>query len=220
MEQGLLQQFIEWVIHHGGLYVLLIIIFAETGLFLGFFLPGDSLLFAAGIYINELAFNFYHVHFLMAIGLVVAASFVGSMVGYWIGFRTGPRMFKWKDWFLYKKKYLLKARDFYEHHGKSTVFLSKFLPVIRTFAPLVAGIVQMPKPVFIFYNMAGSIVWVASMIFGGHFLQAFIEKKYGFSLKDHIELITVLIILITTLPVIYKMIVTKKEKPLQQKLEN
>ncbi|MGI8633851.1 MAG: DedA family protein, partial [Segetibacter sp.] len=135
-----------------------------------------------------------------------------SMVGYWIGFKTGPAMFKWKDRFLYKKRYLLKANDFYEKHGKSTVFLSKFLPIIRTFAPLVAGIVQMPKAAFIFYNLAGSVVWVSLMILGGLFLQSIIEKKYGFSLKDHMELITVVIILITTLPVIFKMIGPKKEK--------
>jgi len=121
-------------------------------------------------------------------------------------------MFKWKDRFLYKKKYLLKAKDFYEHHGKSTVFLSKFLPVIRTFAPLVAGIVQMSKSVFISYNLAGSIAWVTLMILGGHLLQSIIEKKYGFNLKDHIELITVVIILITTLPVIFKMISNRNNK--------
>src|ERR1700712_3619178 len=106
MDHGIFQQFIEWVIHHGGLYVLLLIIFAETGLFLGFFLPGDSLLFAAGIYIDELATNFYHVHYAMVMIMVIAASFMGSMVGYWIGFKTGPQMFKWKDRLLYKKKYL------------------------------------------------------------------------------------------------------------------
>ncbi len=212
MHQGIFQQFVEWVIHHGGLYVLIFIIFAETGLFVGFFLPGDSLLFAAGIYIDELASNFYHVNYAIVIIMVIAASFTGSMVGYWIGFKTGPQMFKWKDRFLYKKKYLLKARDFYEKHGKSTVFLSKFLPIIRTFAPLVAGIVQMPKTVFVIYNLLGSLAWVSLMILGGHFLQSIIEKKYGFSLKNHIEMITVVIILITTLPVIFRMITTKKEK--------
>ena len=215
MHQGILQQFVEWVIHHGGLYVLLLIIFAETGLFLGFFLPGDSLLFAAGIYIDELAAHFYHVNYFVVIVIIIAASFVGSILGYWIGFKTGPQMFNWKDRFIYKKKYLLKAQDFYEKHGKSTVFLSKFLPIIRTFAPLVAGIVQMPKSIFIFYNLVGSIAWVTLMVLGGHFLQSIIEKKYGFSLKDHIELITVAIILITTLPVIFKMMGSKKEKSIQ-----
>lgn len=211
MHPGIFQQFIEWVIQHGGLYVLLLIVFAETGLFIGFFLPGDSLLFAAGIYIDALAANFYHVNYFIVIAMVIAASFAGSWVGYFIGYKTGPKMFTWKDRFFYKKKYLLKAKDFYEHHGKSTVFLSKFLPVIRTFAPLVAGIVQMQRQVFLLFNLAGSICWVTLMISGGHFLQAIILHKYSYNLKDHIEVITVVIILVTTSPVIFKMLVTKKQ---------
>jgi membrane-associated protein len=212
MHAGILQKFVEWVIHHGGLYILLIVVFAETGLFLGFFLPGDSLLFAAGIYVNDLASNFHHVDYLTVISMVIAASFTGSILGYWIGLKSGSQMFKWRDRVFYKKKYLLKAKDFYEKHGKGTIFLSKFLPVIRTFAPLVGGIVRMPKGIFILYNLAGSICWVSLMISGGHFLQSWIEKKYGFSLKEHIELITVVIVLITTLPVISKMVFTKRDK--------
>jgi len=212
MHQGILQQFIEWVIHHGGLYVLLLIIFAETGLFLGFFLPGDSLLFTAGIYIDQLAANFFHVHYAVVIVLVILASFIGSFVGYLIGYKVGPNMFKWKDNFLFRKKYLLKAQTFFDKHGKSTVFLSKFLPVIRTFAPLVAGIVKMQRAVFLLYNAAGSICWVTLMVLAGHFLQSIILKNYNFSLKDHIEMITVVIILVTTLPVFYKMLVTKNKK--------
>lgn len=211
MHQGILQQFVEWVIHHGGLYVLLGVIFAETGLFLGFFLPGDSLLFTAGIYMEELASNFHHVNYIILISLVIAASFTGSIIGYLIGFKTGPQMYKWKDRLIFKKKYLLKARDFYEQHGKSTLFLSKFLPVIRTFAPLIAGIVQMNKLAFLFYNFLGSLCWVSLMMLAGHFLQSIIWNKYRFSLKDHIELITVVIVLITTLPIIFKMISSKKQ---------
>src|SRR3954471_11412304 len=159
MDQGILQQFVEWVIHHGGLYVLLFIIFAETGLFLGFFLPGDSLLFAAGIYINELATNFYDVHYIVIIVLAIIASFTGSMVGYWFGYKTGPKMYEWKDRFFYRKKYLIKAEQFYQRYGQTTVFLSKFLPIIRTFAPIIAGIVQMKKRSFVIYNIAGSVSW-------------------------------------------------------------
>lgn len=211
MQQGILQQFIEWVIHHGGLYVLLFIIFAETGLFVGFFLPGDSLLFAAGIYISDLAENFHHVHFVTIIVLAIIASFTGSMLGYWFGFKTGPSMYKWKDKFFYKKKYLLKAENFYRRYGKSMIFLSKFVAILRTFAPLVAGIVKMEKRSFVFYNVAGSVCWVTAMILGGHFLQTWVLKKYGFSLKDHIEIATLAIILITTLPVIFKVVSNKKE---------
>lgn len=103
MGNGLIQQFIEWVIHHGGIYVLVLIVFAETGLFLGFFLPGDSLLFAAGIYITELASNFFNVHYSIIILFVTIASFTGSIVGYWFGYKTGPVMYEWKDGLLFKK---------------------------------------------------------------------------------------------------------------------
>lgn len=104
----------------------------------------------------------------------------------------------------------MRAHDFYDHYGKGTIFLAKFLPIIRTFAPIVAGIVKMDRKTFYFYNIVGSICWVSSMMLGGHFLQTWVEKKYGYSLKDHIEAITIIIILITTLPVLYKLIFGKK----------
>ena len=104
----------------------------------------------------------------------------------------------------------LLKKEFYEQYGKATVFIAKFLPIIRTFAPIVAGIVKMPKPQFIFYNIIGSICWVSSMMLGGYLLQTWVEKKFDFSLKDHIEAITIIIILITTLPVLYKLFFAKK----------
>ncbi|MDQ6844113.1 MAG: VTT domain-containing protein [Bacteroidota bacterium] len=222
---GFYQQFIEWVIYHGGLYVVILIIFAETGLFAGFFLPGDSLLFTTGIYINEVASNFFHVHYdasmffnfhyALILLFLVVASFAGNVAGYWFGYKTGPVMFKWKDGLLFKRRYLSRAREFYHHYGNGTIFFAKFLPIIRTFAPLVAGIVQMPKKNFSLYNIAGSICWVTLMILGGHFLQSWIDKKYGFSLKDHLGMITIIIVLITTLPILYKFIFGKKKETLK-----
>jgi len=210
MEKGFIQQFIEWIIHNGGLYVLLLVIFAETGLLLGFFFPGDSLLFAAGIYTEELAKEFFGIHYSVIIILVIIASVLGNMAGYWFGSKTGPLLYQRKDTWLFKKKHLMRAHDFYDHYGKGTIFLAKFLPIIRTFAPIVAGIVKMDRKTFYFYNIVGSICWVSSMMLGGHFLQTWVEKKYGYSLKDHIEAITIIIILITTLPVLYKLIFGKK----------
>lgn len=215
---GFIQRFIEWIIQNGGLYFLLFIIFAETGLFVGFFLPGDSLLFAAGIFMNvlvkelagaqgDLSFGFYHIVIIL---MVIIASTVGNLVGYWFGYKTGPLMFERKDTWIFKKKHLLRAKAFYEQYGKATIFIAKFLPIIRTFAPIVAGIVKMTRPTFIFYNIIGSICWVSSMMLGGFFLQTWVEKKFGFSLKDHIEAITIVIILITTLPVLYKLFFGKK----------
>jgi membrane-associated protein len=111
---------------------------------------------------------------------------------------------------LFRKKHLIRAKGFYDQYGKATIFLAKFLPIIRTFAPIIAGIVRMPARTFIFYNIVGSICWVTSMMLGGYFLQSWVERKFGYSLKDHIEGITIAIILITTLPVLYKLFFSKK----------
>lgn len=211
MDKGLVQQFIEWIIHNGGMYVLLLVIFAETGLFVGFFLPGDSLLFAAGIYIQDLSNAFYGVHFSVIILLVIIASILGNMVGYWFGFKYGSKLFERKDSFLFRKKHLLRAKDFYDKYGKATIFTAKFLPILRTFAPIVAGIVKMEKGNFILYNVMGSAAWVLSMMLGGHYLQQWVENQFQISLKDHIEAIAIVIILITTLPVLFKLFFGKKD---------
>jgi membrane-associated protein len=220
MEKGFIQQFIEWIIHNGGLYFMLFIVFAETGLFVGFFLPGDSLLFAAGIYASDLAKQFYNVHFSVIIVLVIIASVLGNMVGYWFGRKTGPLLYERKETWLFRKKHLLRAKDFYDQYGKGTIFLAKFVPIIRTFAPIVAGVVNMDKKTFTFYNTIGSIAWVATMMLGGHYLQKWVNDRYGFDLKQHIEAITIAIILITTLPVLYKLFFTKKEKATTQPSEH
>ena len=209
--EGLLQRFIEWIINYGGLFFLLLIVFAETGLFIGFFFPGDSLLFAAGIYVDDLAKEFFDVHWSIIMILVMLASILGNMVGYWFGYKTGPLLYERKETWLFKKKHLVRAKEFYDRYGKGTIFLAKFLPIIRTFAPIVAGMVKMPRPVFIFYNIAGSICWVATMMLGGHFLESWVQRRFDFSLKDHIEAITIGIILVTTLPVLYKLFFAKKE---------
>ena len=180
MDKGIVQQFIEWIIHNGGLYVLLSVVFAETGLFVGFFLPGDSLLFAAGLYTNELAEDFFNVHYSVIIIMVIIASILGNMVGYWFGRKAGPMIFQKKDTFFFRKKHLIRAKEFYEQYGKGTIFLAKFLPLIRTFAPIVAGIVKMKRSTFHFYNIMGSIAWVTSMMLGGHFLQGWVLRKYDF----------------------------------------
>lgn len=217
---GMIQRFITWIIENGGLYFLLFVVFAETGLFVGFFLPGDSLLFAAGIFMNNLvkelagvtddghmSFGFYHIVIIL---MIILASVLGNIIGYWFGYKTGPLLFERKDTWIFKKKHLIRARDFYHEYGKATIFLAKFLPIIRTFAPIVAGIVKMERPQFIFYNILGSLCWVTSMMLGGFFLQTWVERKFGFSLKDHIEAITIVIVLITTLPVLYKLFFAKK----------
>src|SRR6185436_5799150 len=163
-DKGFIQVFIDWIIQHGGLYVLLLVIFAETGLFVGFFFPGDSLLFAAGIYVDELSKEFFNVHWSVIMIMVMIASVLGNMVGYWFGKKTGPVLYERKETWIFKKKHLVRAHDFYEKYGKGTIFLAKFLPIIRTFAPIVGGMVKMDWKHFMFYNIVGSVAWVASMM--------------------------------------------------------
>ena len=220
-DKGFIQVFIDWIIQHGGLYVLLLVIFAETGLFVGFFFPGDSLLFAAGIYVDDLARELFSLdkgaaiapyHWIAILVMVTIASITGNIVGYWFGYKTGPLLYERRETWLFKKKHLVRAKKFYDKYGKGTIFLAKFLPFIRTFAPIVAGMVKMDKAVFIFYNILGSICWVASMMLGGYFLERWVLKRFDFSLKDHIEAITIGIVIITTLPVLLKVFFRKKEK--------
>jgi len=207
----MLNNLIDWIIENGGLYLLLFVVFAETGLFVGFFLPGDSLLFAAGIKMTKLSQEFYNVHWIVIVIMVAIASVLGNMVGYWFGYKTGPILFEKRDTWLFKKKHMVNAKQFYEKNGKGTIFLAKFLPIIRTFAPIVAGVVKMDKAAFIFYNIIGSIAWVTSMMLGGYFLETWVTERFGFSLAKHIEVIAIGIILVTTLPVLYKIFFSKKK---------
>ncbi len=203
---------------YGGLWLLLFIIFAETGLFAGFFLPGDSLLFVAGIYSDKLAHEFLKLiglgtvnnqwlDLLVLILLISVAGIVGNFVGYWFGRKVGPAMFSWKDNLLFKKKYLYQAQEFYDNNGGGAIIAARFLPIVRTFAPIVAGIVGMNKVKFTFFNIIGCLAWVSSMLLIGHFL----DKAFP-TLKEHLELIIIGIVLITTAPVVIKMISKKKPK--------
>ncbi|MBC7936244.1 MAG: VTT domain-containing protein [Rhizobacter sp.] len=223
----------EFYIVNGGLWLFLFIVFAETGLFAGFFLPGDSLLFVAGIFAHEIknpdgqvrpglgyqflkhfGFDFgysYWLDLLVLVGLVSLAAILGNALGYWTGRKVGPAMFSWKDRFLFKKKYLEQAHEFYEKNGASTVVIARFLPIIRTFAPIVAGIVHMDKKKFTYYNIVGSIAWATSMLLAGFFLYKILLEKFNFDLKEHLEVIVIVIVLVTTAPVIYKLFFAKKK---------
>lgn len=207
----------EFYIQNGGLWIVLFIVFAETGLFAGFFLPGDSLLFVAGIYSNELAREFYNTGYdfpnlMMITSLVAIAGIIGNWVGYWFGAKSGPFLFERRDTLLFKKKYLFQARDFYNKHGGGAIVFARFLPIIRTFAPIIAGIVGMDRKKFAFYNIVGSVAWATSMIFAGHYLYKFFLLRFDFDLKQHLEVIVLGIVLVTTLPVIIKLFF-KKKKP-------
>ncbi len=220
----------QWYVEHGGLWLLLFVVFAETGLFVGFFLPGDSLLFVGGIFAHKmengdpgLAYQFLKlfglggvqnewVDLIVLWGLISFFGILGNATGYWTGRRVGPAMFNWRDRFLFKKRYLYQAHEFYEKHGVLAVIGARFLPFIRTFAPIVAGIVQMDRKKFHFFNIIGCVTWVFTMVFAGYFLQKWILSEFGFDLKDHLELIVLGIVLVSTAPVIIKLISSGKKK--------
>jgi membrane-associated protein len=196
---------------------MLFIVFAETGLMIGFFLPGDSLLFVAGIYSKSLidtlmpggtGSDFLDV--MILITLVSICGIIGNMLGYWFGRKSGPFLFTRKDTLLFKRKHLLRAKEFYDKHGGQAIVFARFLPIVRTFAPIIAGIVQMDRKKFMFYNIVGCVAWVASMLLAGHYLDKFFIKNFNFDLKQHLELIVLGIVVVTTLPVIYKIFFGKK----------
>ena len=201
----------EFYIQNGGLWLFLFIVFAETGLFAGFFLPGDSLLFVAGIYSTELAAEVYNTgndffNLVLIATLVVIAGVIGNSVGYWFGHKSGPYLFKRKDTFFFKKKHLFTAKEFYDKNGGAAIIFARFIPIIRTFAPIIAGIVNMDKKKFMFYNVVGCIAWAVSMLFAGHYLYKFFLSQFNFDLKEHLEVIVLGIVLVTTLPVIMKLV--------------
>ncbi len=192
-----------------GLLVILFIVFAETGLFAGFFLPGDSLLFLAGIYNRELVENFFVIpsdllNLIVLASLVTGAGILGNIVGYWFGSKSGYYLYNKEDSFWFKKKYLYQSKDFFEKHGGRAIIFARFLPIVRTFAPIVAGIVTMEKKKFMFYNMLSSFLWSFSMIFAGHYLYGFLLEKYDLDLKLHIEKIVIALIILTLSPVLLK----------------
>lgn len=201
-----------------GLFIVLFIVFAETGLFAGFFLPGDSLLFLAGIYNRELVENivfidsaFLNVSFLSL--LVGCAGILGNMVGYWFGAKSGYYLYNKQDSFLWKKKYLVQSKEFFEKHGGRAIIFARFLPIFRTFAPIVAGIVLMDKKRFMFYNILSSFLWAFSLIFAGHYLYGFLLEQFNIDLKEYIEFIVITLVAITIIPVLIKF--GKKARPEQ-----
>lgn len=224
----------QWYIENGGLWLLLFVVFAETGLFAGFFLPGDSLLFIAGIYAHTMpkdgmevpglthqflkVINMGHIQnewldLIILWALISICGILGNMVGYWTGRKVGPAMYNWKENFFFKRRYIEQAHDFYEKYGGMAIIIARFLPFVRTFAPIVAGIVQMDRAKFTFYNITGCIGWVFSMVFAGHFLQKWLYDGFGFDLKQHLGLIVLVLVLVTTVPILYKLIRRKKSKP-------
>jgi membrane-associated protein len=198
----------EWINAHGGLYIVLFIIFAETGLFVGFFLPGDSLLFIAGIIIANSVAPFGNAagNLIYWISLITIAGVLGNMVGYWFGNKSGHLLMKRPDTLLFKKKHIIQAHEFYEKKGSMAIFFARFLPIVRTFAPIVGGMADMNYKQFIKYNILGCVCWVTSMIMAGYFL----GKNVW--VRTHLEIIVIGLVVITTGPVLIKMFTGRSKK--------
>jgi len=194
----------ESIIRYGGIYLLLFVIFAETGLFVGFFLPGDSLLFTAGLLC---ATGLLNINPALLIVLIIIAAVAGNMFGYYFGKKVGILLFKRKSGFLFRQEHLIVANEFYLKHGKKTILLSRFLPIIRTFAPIVAGIVKLEYHKFFMYSLVGAAIWVCSLVLTGYFMGIYIPKT-----KEYLEYIVIFLIVITTIPFVYNYIKKKLGK--------
>lgn len=197
----------EWINAHGGLYLIALIIFAETGLFIGFFLPGDGLLFITGLILSTTIQPFAEpvMNLLMWLCIISAAGIIGNSVGYWFGKKTGPVLFEKKDTWLFKRKHIEQAKEFYDKRGGAAIIIARFLPVVRTFAPIVAGIVKMDSKKFFFYNVVGAILWVCSIVTLGFLI--------GKAAEPYLHYIILGIVVVTTVPVIYKMFIKKDPAP-------
>jgi membrane-associated protein len=185
----------EKLLREGGFYVVVFVIFAETGLFFGFFLPGDYLLFLAGMFVatGKLDVNIY----VLIAGLMVAA-ISGNFTGYWFGRKTGPVLYQRKDSFFFKKRFLKAAEAYYNKQGAFALIMGRFVPIVRTFAPIIAGVVKLDFRKFALYNVLGAILWIASLTLLGYFL----GKKFEREINHYLLYIILGFIVITTLPVI------------------
>src|ERR1700757_14613 len=189
-----------------GLPLLLFVIFAETGLLIGFFLPGDSLVFISGLLCATNS-NLLNVNITELILLMSLAAIVGNTFGYYFGKKVGEGLYNRKDSLLFKKKHLETTRSFYEKHGGKTLFLGRFLPIIRTFAPILAGIIKIDWKKFMLYNIAGAICWIGSVAGVGYFLGARFPAT-----KDYLGYIVIGLIVITSIPVLVTYFKERKSK--------
>jgi membrane-associated protein len=191
-----LDQLIAW----GGYTALVIIVFSETGLLAGFFLPGDSLLVTAGLVASQGALDFWLLN-----ALLIVAAIVGDSTGYAIGHFAGPRLFKKEDSFFFKKEYVERTHRFFEKYGGKTIVLARFIPIVRTFAPTVAGVGKMTYRKFLFFNVFGGVFWVFSMTSVGYFLGRSIPD-----IEKHLHLVIAIVIIVSFLPILNEWLHSRK----------
>ncbi len=191
---------IDWLLNLLGVYVyfgLFLIIFAETGLAVGFFLPGDSLLVVSGLMAKTVPDK-------LNVLLVMLAFFLGSVIGdntgYWTGRYMGKRLFNRESSRIFKPSRVAKAHAFFEKYGVKTVVLARFMPIVRTFAPMVVGAAEMPYYKFVVFSLIGGALWISSMVLAGYFLGGVVEQALGIKLEDHIEKVVIVVVFLSLLP--------------------
>lgn len=201
---------IDYMLNLFGVYVYLglwFVVFAETGLAVGFFLPGDSLLVVSGLFAAAGKLNVW---------LVLLAFFLGSVIGdstgYWTGRVMGKTLFNREDSWIFKPSRVQKAHAFFEKHGVKTVVLARFVPIVRTFAPIVVGATGMPYGQFLPYSVIGGLLWICSMVLAGYFLGGVIENALGIKLEDHIEKVVILVVALSLIPPIIEFIKHRRKK--------
>ena len=185
-----------------GLLGVFFIVFAESGLFFGFFFPGDSLLFTAGFLASQ---NYLNINILVWGSFICAV--LGDSTGYWFGRKVGPKIFNKEDSIFFHKKHIERAQNFYDKYGNKTIFLARFIPIVRTFAPIVAGVGQMKYKNFITYNIVGGFALSFGMVYSGYFLGNIIPGVDKYLLP-----IILLIIIVSFLPILFEISKSKKEK--------
>lgn len=193
------------IIHYGGLWLLLFVVFAETGLLVGFFLPGDSLIFISGLLCATKP-QLLNVSIFTLVILLVSVAVIGNFFGYWFGKKVGEKLYIREDSFLFRKQHLITTKTFYDKHGGKALILGRFLPIIRTFAPILAGVIKIDFKTFMMYNLVGAIAWIGSIASIAYFL----GKQFP-SIENYIGYIVIGLIVITTIPVLATYLKSRKK---------
>jgi membrane-associated protein len=193
-----IDQLVAWAGYTG----LTIIVFCETGLLAGFFLPGDSLLVTAGLLASQGQLDILHLNLLL-----VAAAILGDSAGYWIGFTAGPRIFNRENSFFFNKKHVQRTHAFFEKYGGKTIIIARFVPIVRTFAPTVAGVGSMSYKRFLAFNVVGGLLWVLSMTSVGYFLGRTIPN-----IEKNLHIVVGIVILVSFVPILFEWIRARKER--------
>lgn len=196
----------ESIIQFGGMALLLFVVFAETGLLIGFFLPGDSLIFISGLVCVSKP-ELLQVDILTLIFCLALAAILGNIAGYWFGYKVGPPLFQRKDSIIFKKQYLIVTEKFYKENGGKTLIIGRFLPIIRTFAPILAGVIQVDFKRFMFFNIVGAFAWIGILASFGYYLgsYAWVQKNVGY--------IVIGLVIVTMIPLVKTYLQEKKKSP-------